>query len=550
MNDQQKAYLAGKAKRYMPGNMDSVEALGVLAERIGAVVPSVQVCAARAEREVFPQVRSKRFTMQDAVRKCGRDVNVVLGITPLDKLDLSKVPTQTLLQVWGAADFYSSRLPGDITQNLRALQEKAGQEILRRDPMPMPKTMPVIDPIPAVNVPPAAPAGKQAAPVKSDPIPDTDFSDGKRKRGGAWGGKLGIVAVAVFVAFALLFNDVTRVEKAIDKIGVVTMESREIIEEVEDMYEDLSDTRKGKVGNYEVLQAARAEYNRLVAAINRAIDAIDAIGTVDLGSEKRILTAREAYDALAKDNLTEYAVHKLPVLETAEQIFAEIDSQDLFDTAMKLFSERKFDQALPKYEEFVRKYPNHPQYKVCKEGARDCMIQLVELKFQENKIEECVKDTQQIKAKYGESEPYKKLWKKIEARLEATRPATGNVLVDNIGVRQGVFEVKAGNKDACIKLIDPEDETRYKMFYVRAGEVGQVGMPDGDFIAHYATGQYWYGAETMFGEGTLLTKSDAVFTFGTSITEGNVVYCNKISITLYVVPDGNLEVESIDKEEF
>lgn len=520
--------LVEKSQKYMPRNLDNTEALGVLIQRIAAVAPSVQLCEARAEREVFPQVRNQRFTMEDAIRKCGRDVNVVLGISPIEKLDLSRIPTPTLLQAWGALNFYSSRLKPDITQNLRALQEKIGQLIMSREPQPAQGTAAVV-----YNTPSAPPVQK-AAPAPSvtpDPIPTTDSSEGKRRRGGAWGGKLGIVAVAVFIAFALLFNDVTKVEKAIDEIGPVTMASREQIEEVEAMYEDLSDTRKGKVENYDILLAARAEYNRLVAAINKAIRAIEDIGTVHLGSEPKILAARQAYNDLAKDNLTEYAADYLPTLQNAEARFAEIDSVDLFDTAMKLFQERKFDQALEKFEEFLRKYSDYDQAKVCKEHARDCMIQQAEKLFQENKVEATIEKAKAIKAKYGDSDEYKKLWKKIENRLQAIRPVSGRTFLDTAGSGRGQFEVKAGDQDAYIKLISTEDAECYKTFYVRANETAVINIQDGDYTAEYYTGQYWFDEETLFGKDTKMAKTNDVFSFGTNIS-GQTLFYNKVSISM------------------
>ena len=57
-----------------------------------------------------------------------------------------------------------------------------------------------------------------------------------------------------------------KVIEMINSIGEVTLEDQELIEEIEELYNSLTDEQKAKVTNYETLVAARAKLNELIAA--------------------------------------------------------------------------------------------------------------------------------------------------------------------------------------------------------------------------------------------------------------------------------------------
>ena len=90
------------------------------------------------------------------------------------------------------------------------------------------------------------------------------------------------------------------VEKLIDAIGTVTLDSEEDIKTARDAYDALTDAQKELVGNYQTLLDAEAKLADLKAA-KSVEDLIDAIGTVTLDSEEDIKTARDAYDALTEE---------------------------------------------------------------------------------------------------------------------------------------------------------------------------------------------------------------------------------------------------------
>ena len=90
------------------------------------------------------------------------------------------------------------------------------------------------------------------------------------------------------------------VEKLIDAIGTVTLDSEEAIKAARGAYDALTEEQKAQVGNYQTLLDAEAKLADLKAA-DAVEKLIDAIGTVTLDSEEAIKAARGAYDALTEE---------------------------------------------------------------------------------------------------------------------------------------------------------------------------------------------------------------------------------------------------------
>ncbi len=116
----------------------------------------------------------------------------------------------------------------------------------------------------------------------------------------------------------------------IDQIGIVSLEPacKEKIDAARAAYEALTEAQKACVTNYDILEAAEAEYDRLFAeggqeaidqaAANVVIDKITAIGTVELTEEckAKIDEARTAYNDLTDSQKA--LVTNYNTLETAE----------------------------------------------------------------------------------------------------------------------------------------------------------------------------------------------------------------------------------------
>ena len=115
------------------------------------------------------------------------------------------------------------------------------------------------------------------------------------------------------------------VEKLIDAIGTVTLNSEEAIKAARDAYDALTEEQKAQVGNYQTLLDAEAKLADLQAA-DAVEKLIDAIGTVTLDSEEAIKAARGAYDALTEEQ--KELVGNYQTLLDAEAKLADLKAAD------------------------------------------------------------------------------------------------------------------------------------------------------------------------------------------------------------------------------
>ena len=115
------------------------------------------------------------------------------------------------------------------------------------------------------------------------------------------------------------------VEKLIDAIGTVTLDSEEAIKAARGAYDALTDAQKELVGNYQTLLDAEAKLADLQAA-DAVEKLIDAIGTVTLDSEEAIKAARDAYDALTEEQKAQ--VGNYQTLLDAEAKLADLQAAD------------------------------------------------------------------------------------------------------------------------------------------------------------------------------------------------------------------------------
>ena len=117
------------------------------------------------------------------------------------------------------------------------------------------------------------------------------------------------------------------VERLIEAIGTpVTLDSESSITTARKAYDALNATQKTLVGNYTVLTEAEATLKAIrdELAADEVEDLIDEIGTVTLNCEAAIKEARNAYDALTKDQ--KKLVENYQTLLDAESVLAELKS--------------------------------------------------------------------------------------------------------------------------------------------------------------------------------------------------------------------------------
>ena len=150
-----------------------------------------------------------------------------------------------------------------------------------------------------------------------------------------------------------------------------------------------------------------------------------------------------------------------------------------------------------------------------------------------------------LKERFGEKKPI------------LDEPNTGYCFVwENCGF-EGVSPLEINNtrSDGCYIVVDLVegfllDETANELlekrmrysFYVRGGDTFEIQLPLGIYEVYYATGDYWYGEEELFGRNTIYKKFEESFDF---VREGE-----GWTISLIEVQGGNLEAERIDAEEF
>lgn len=122
---------------------------------------------------------------------------------------------------------------------------------------------------------------------------------------------------------------VDEVEKLINQIGLVTIDSLEKIEKATLAYEQLSENEKERVENYGALVAAEVYFGKLrpEKAVENVINYIDEIGEVTIYSETAIRRAEEAYIALSDSE--KKAVTNSKVLDKAIKKYYKLISPHL-----------------------------------------------------------------------------------------------------------------------------------------------------------------------------------------------------------------------------
>lgn len=313
-------------------------------------------------------------------------------------------------------------------------------------------------------------------------------------------------------------------QNAIDNIGKVTMESGEAIERAEQLYETLSRTKRNQLENYQILIAARKEYNRLTTAVQEAIKAIDAIGTVSPESGQKIDAAREAYDALKKDKLESYVSNKASILEKAEAAYAQCASEDLYNTGIALYEKGSYEEALEKFNAIVSDYPQTTLIDSAKDAMADCQMALAEKAHGRNEQYTAITLLNAVEKKYQNSEKYQKLLEKIHTRLKSNRPGSGTVIKGSLNWGQCYFDVTTADKDICLKIEKEEDPAKFKMVYLRAGETKRINVEDGVYTIKWAYGEYWYEKDHLFGDETQYKQMRGNVTFTTTYKGGWVYF--------------------------
>lgn len=155
---------------------------------------------------------------------------------------------------------------------------------------------------------------------------------------------LSLVQICVLLFALTACTPEKKVEEAINSIGTVNLGSLEILEYAESLYNALEVPQKTKVTNKNTLDRARSEYNRQDAVVTEAEKAVAAIGEVTLSSEEVIEKAREAFEAAIEYDVIGRLNAAQKTLEAAEEKFVKLqnETEELLNNAQKLYDSGKY----------------------------------------------------------------------------------------------------------------------------------------------------------------------------------------------------------------
>ena len=335
------------------------------------------------------------------------------------------------------------------------------------------------------------------------------------------------------------------VESAIEAIGTVTMESKTAIVNAEELYDDLSRESKNLVDNYKVLTDARKEFDRLDTAVQKASDAIDAIGVVTLQSQEKIEAAREAYDALAKDGLQKYLSDKVSTLTGAEAEYRELVGKDLYDTGMAHYEKGSYEEAIECFDSIIVGFADTSVLASAEQAKAESQTALAQAAYKKRDYYTAMKTLEAVDAKYQSQESYQTLHEQVITAITKARPKTGAAVAGSLKWGRCYFAITAGDQDVCFKFQNTEDPSKYKMVFVRAGESIDVKVEDGTYSIKWVTGKYWFDKDNLFGDDAKY-GSRGTTTFTTTY-DSSWVYFWYLTLDM---SDPTFQFNTIDASEF
>ncbi len=563
MADTFSGILKQRAAQYMPRDPNTAEAQQTLLTMIEGVLPPVSVCIKMAQTQLWPRMNNQEITPVQVAQVCADNIEKMIGITKVENLKLETCDPDKLVKAWGALAYFQkhSRSQGRV---LSAFRNQIASVLMNREFSvnnggAVHSATQVTGNTNTTVITRELPVQKKSGTEKGGNTADLGKKENHSRndhRSQKSGGKKPVALIAIILVIMLvagfLFYQTSRinsVEAAIDEIGTVTMESLAAIEAAEQSYGELSESLRDKVENAAVLTEARAEYERLDGKIREAVDAINAIGTVSLNSEKKIKTARTAYDALESDNLTGYVEEEYKTLTSAEELYQKYFVDSLYDSASASYQAGDYQKALAAYDAILAQYPQQSAAKLAKKDAADCLVQLAKAAYDEANYETAINNLKKARENYEDSEANQTLQKKVEEKLKKLRPSNGEIIEKNLSWGYGELSVTAGTHDICYKLVSKTDPDKMVMIFVQAGKSKSVKIKNGEYSLYYTSGEYWYGDDVGFGSDATYKKYTGTLEYSTH-TEGNYIYYTVYELELFTDTTGNFATVSCLPSEF
>lgn len=566
---------------YLPRNLADVESQRQILMMIAQVVPEMGSYMGEADNTVWPKTKSKELSFSRAIAQCAYQSNIIIGSAMPTQQMLECYQEIILYQAWIALDYYVYILKVEYSVNIMTLRDRiAGVLLSGKTAGKSVQDYDVTRPGEETEVPviPQTAGENTAAVSKSAEKKTRKKTKAKKKEKKKFFKKPVILAVAMLVvtaALAWFFSDTNQTKFAIEKIGTVTLDSEEGILRAEQRYQELTEEQRNKIENCEVLFAARAkydslvtdaaiekigkvsmeskeaivyaeqlyealseesrsllknhkiltdarkEYDRLATAIKKTEDDIDAIGKVTLDSVDRIETARKSYDALKKDNLQPYLAGKLSVLIDAEKEYKQLKGQDIYETGMSHYENKSYEEAIACFDSIIVDYADTTVVDDAKVAKATSQIAQAEHSYSKRDYYTAMKMLEGVDETYR-MEQYHTIRNKVVTAVTKARPRTGTNVAGSADWGYCYVKFTASNQDVLVKFQSEENPDKYKLVYVRAGEEAKVNLKDGSYTVKFATGQYWFDKDHLFGDDTVYKRTDDV-DFDTNIS-GNWIY--------------------------
>lgn len=136
-----------------------------------------------------------------------------------------------------------------------------------------------------------------------------------------------------------------------------------------------------------------------------------------------------------------------------------------------------------------------------------------------------------------------------EAPPVAVSFSNGQIVKYPVGERLAPLTVETTDSSNYCIVLEPLDAVArangQMAFMILAGEEVDISVPLGEYEIFYITGTTWYGNEDYFGKESGFYKCDGTFDF-----DADDQSVNGWTLTLYAVPNGNLETDKIPKKDF
>ena len=119
-------------------------------------------------------------------------------------------------------------------------------------------------------------------------------------------------------------------------------------------------------------------------------------------------------------------------------------------------------------------------------------------------------------------------------------PLSGEILSGSESVDGSELTVTAGSTSSCVVKLKTASGVERLSFYVRAGDTVTICVPPEPLYIYFASGDYWYGKDRLFGKDTSYTMDDEILDF----SQYNYEY------TFSPVVNGNFNDTPIDPDDF